>query len=114
MDYIEYAFTTEMAMGDYIDENFTITLTAASPHDAIVELVAERVEEIAHQENFEVAKAKAEQYIAEKLGMSNWTPEQFCEAWIKLWASEYQLIRVYAMKQIRIIRLSDELLNKVV
>ncbi|HEY0077186.1 MAG TPA: hypothetical protein VGB73_00960 [Pyrinomonadaceae bacterium] len=108
MQYTEYEFIAEMRTGDYVDDAFKITGTAISRRDAIIELVVERVEEFAREEDYQVAKAKAEQYIARKLGSFDWTPEQFCDGWINLWASEYQLIRVYSMESVRTFPLPDE------
>lgn len=104
MQLIEYKFTAEMRYGDYRDDNYTFSETAESPREAVIEMVASTVEEFAREQDFEVAKARAEQYISQELGTINWTPEQFCNSWVELWTSDCQLLRVCHMEEIGVFR----------
>jgi hypothetical protein len=103
----EFEFTAEMRYGDYEDDNFILKEIALTPQEAVIEMVAGIVEKFVREENHNTAKIKAEQFIADKLNTIDWTPELFCNSWVELWSSDCQLIRVYAMKAIKAVQITD-------
>lgn len=101
MQLTEYEFTTEMRIGDYKDSSYKIRDFGVTARDAVICLVADTVEDFMREEHYDLAKLKAEKYISQRLGTSDWTVEQFCEGRVDLWSSDYQLIQVYHIHAVR-------------